>query len=72
MTQSHDLWCIHLFKAMTESDTNAKAEILATYTVNSRYLEVEGTLCNTSRYAYFDISDLQIEENTNRTTEFQT
>ena len=29
------------------------------YTVDSRYLEVEGTLCNTSRYPYFDISDLQ-------------
>ena len=29
------------------------------YTVDSRYLEVEGTLWNTSRYPYFDISDLQ-------------
>ena len=28
-------------------------------TVNCRYLEVEGTLWNTSRYPYFDISDLQ-------------
>ena len=28
-------------------------------TVDSRYLEVEGTLWNTSRYPYFDISDLQ-------------
>ena len=26
------------------------------YTVDSRYLEVEGTLWNTSRYPYFDIS----------------
>ena len=39
-------------------------------TVDSRYLEVEGTLWNTSRYPYFDISDFKIEENTNRTTEF--
>ena len=29
------------------------------HTVNSRYLEVEGTLSNTSRYPYFDISDVQ-------------
>ena len=28
-------------------------------TVDSRYLEVEGTLWNISRYPYFDISDLQ-------------
>ena len=27
-------------------------------TVDSRYLEVEGTLWNTSRYPYFDISDV--------------
>ena len=29
-------------------------------TVDSRYLEVHGTLRNTSRYPYLDISDLQI------------
>ena len=29
------------------------------YTVDSRYLEVEVTFWNTSRYPYFDISDLQ-------------
>ena len=29
------------------------------YTVDSRYLEVEGTLWSTSRYPYFNISDLQ-------------
>ena len=29
------------------------------YTVDSRYLEFQGTLWNTSRYPYFDISDLQ-------------
>ena len=28
-------------------------------TVDSRYLEVEATLWNTSRYPYFDISDFQ-------------
>ena len=30
-----------------------------TYTVDSRYLKVEGTLWNTSRYPNFDISELQ-------------
>ena len=29
------------------------------YTVDSRYREVQGTLWNTSRYPYLDISDLQ-------------
>ena len=29
------------------------------YTVDSRYLEVEGTLWNTPRYLYFDISDVK-------------
>ena len=28
------------------------------YTVDSRYLEIEGTLKNSPRYPYFDISDL--------------
>ena len=28
-------------------------------TVDSRYLEVEWTFWNTSRYPYFDISDVQ-------------
>ena len=28
-------------------------------TVDSRYLEIQGTLLNSSRYPYFDISDLQ-------------
>ena len=28
------------------------------YTVDSRYLEIEGTLKNSSRYPNFDISDL--------------
>ena len=29
------------------------------YTVDSRYLEFQGTYWNTSRYPYLDISDLQ-------------
>ena len=30
-----------------------------TYTVDSRYLELQGTHWNTSRYPYFDISELR-------------
>ena len=40
------------------------------YTVDSRYLEVQGTLWNTSRYPYLDISDFQNEETIIRTTTF--
>ena len=36
-----------------------KNRLLLWNTVDSRYLEVEGTLWNTSRYPYFDISDVQ-------------
>ena len=32
-------------------------------TVDSRYLELQGTLWNSSRYPYFDISDLRTQEN---------
>ena len=32
---------------------------ITTYTVDSRYLEFQGTLWNTSRYPYLDISNLQ-------------
>ena len=39
-------------------------------TVNSRYLEFQGALWNTSRYPYLDISDFQIEEKVIRTTTF--
>ena len=39
--------------------TDAKIPVQVLNTVNSRYLEVKGTLWNTSRYPYFDISDLQ-------------
>ena len=30
----------------------------ASYIVDSRYLEIEGTVKNSSRYPYFNISDL--------------
>ena len=34
--------------------------IFDTSTVNSRYLEFQGTLWNTSRYPYLDISELRM------------
>ena len=33
-------------------------DIFIIYTVDSRYLEIEGTIKNSSRNPYFDISDL--------------
>ena len=40
------------------------------YTVDSRYLEFQGTFWNTSRYPYLNISDLQNRGKINRTTAF--
>ena len=40
------------------------------YTVDFRYLEVQGTRWNTSRYPYFEISDLHSWGKINRTTTF--
>ena len=40
------------------------------YTVDSRYLEVKGTIWNTLRYPYLDISNLQNWGKLNRTTTF--
>ena len=38
---------------------NSKETISLSHTVDSRYLEVQGTLWNTSRYPYLNTSDLQ-------------
>ena len=38
---------------------NGEATSYSVYTVDPRYLEFQGTLWNTSRYAYLDISELQ-------------
>ena len=43
---------------------------IITRTVDSRYLEFQGTLWNTSRYPYLDISDLQNWGKIIRTTTF--
>ena len=41
-----------------ELNLNKTGNVFELYTVDSRYLEIEGTHLNTSRYPYFDISDL--------------
>ena len=38
--------------------TSHASHVCEHHTVDSRYLEIEGTLKNSSRYPYFDISDL--------------
>ena len=61
--------CELTWKYFKEYSSNRASKILYTdkwidgchdrhTTVDSRYLEIEGTLKNSSRYPYFDISDL--------------
>ena len=55
---------IKLFIIKTNKLTSLGTSVFKTYTdllttVDSRYLEVEGTRWNTSRYPYFDISGVQ-------------
>ena len=46
-------------QTMTETTDNFIPYLrFVIYTVDSRYLEMEGTIINTSRYPFFDISDL--------------
>ena len=40
-------------------DSSSEALVGLLYTVDSRYLEFQGTLRNTSRYPYLEISELQ-------------
>ena len=40
-------------------------DLCEAYTVDSRYLEFQGTLWNTSRYPYLDISDLRKNNSVN-------
>ena len=47
------------FTACTDKWNWSTVTTLFSYTVDSRYLEFQGTPCNTSRYPYLDISDLQ-------------
>ena len=42
-----------------KSDTDVIFLLQSYNTVDSRYLEFQGTFWNISRYLYFDISDLQ-------------
>ena len=53
--------CVSLFMGATlsEKKISQRKKILSFQnTVDSRNLEIEGTLKNTTRYPYFDISDL--------------
>ena len=47
------------FSLYTITDHEDEHGMDCLYTVDSRYLEIEGTLRNTSGYPYFDISDLR-------------
>ena len=40
-------------------DNEVQKRLIRLYTVDPRYLEIQGTLWNTSRYPYFDILDLR-------------
>ena len=42
-----------------QADDTAVDNATFASTVDSRYLEIEGTIINTTRYPYFDISDFQ-------------
>ena len=58
--KSRSLW--HYFHApviLPYTFTDDAIQMGETYTVDSRYLEVQGTLWNTSRYPYLDLPDLQ-------------
>ena len=52
------LYQIPRFKILGQIRNRQHSTVCLKGTVDSRYLEVEGTLKNTSRYPYFDISDL--------------
>ena len=47
-----------LEKRNTYDESHSNHSIRIPSTVDSHYLEIEGTLKNSSRYPYFDISDL--------------
>ena len=49
---------LKIYKVLFLIIEKSEDAVLHTITVDSRYLEIEGTLKNTSRYPYFDISDL--------------
>ena len=56
------VWILSLYMHVNEKsggddDDNDFIILLNLNIVDSRYLEIEGTLKNTSRYPYFDISD---------------
>ena len=50
---------LSLLQIFYDPKTDSVRLLLKESTVDSRYLELQGTLWNTSRYPYFDLSDLQ-------------
>ena len=50
---------LHKRSCAQESKQKVTKLVSRVNTVDSRYLEFQGTVLNTSRYPYFDISDLQ-------------
>ena len=53
LDRNNVLWYLEITRV-----SNNTIEIPEQNTVDSRYLEIEGTLKNTSKYPHFDISDL--------------
>ena len=52
-------YSLMLFAIFTKETISVTACPESGYTVDFRYLKVKGTLSNTLRYPYFDISDVQ-------------
>ena len=63
-------WMCRLIRVFARHTCNLVGNVprLISYTVDSRYLEVQGNLLKRSRYPYLDISDLQNWGKIKRTT----
>ena len=57
--ESESVHFAHARRHFSLSSAYIMVESVIRTTVDSRYLEVQGTLWNTSRYPYLDLSDLQ-------------
>ena len=59
MLINYNIFPYHVQLLLVLSNTDISELGSFGHAVDSRYLEVEGTRWNTSRYPYFDISDVQ-------------
>ena len=66
--KNYRTFCCRIWHLTCDSRSGTSGE--RSYTVNSRYLEFQGTVWNTSRYPYLDISDFQNWGKIIRTTTF--